>query len=82
MFGKLEELSRLIDSDVLTIVRKRKTNQIYIYSSTEIESLMKDLVRRFAHEWTWLKINRKWRTRRQNGGAAATQREVATGRLG
>jgi hypothetical protein len=51
VFGKSEELSRLSDSDVLTIVRKRKTNQIYIYSSTDVDSLISELVSPFAGKW-------------------------------
>jgi hypothetical protein len=48
VFGKSEELSRLSDSNVLTVIRKRKTNQIYIYSSTDVDPLIRELVRRFA----------------------------------
>jgi hypothetical protein len=51
VFGKSEELSRLSDSDVLTIVQKRKTKQIYIYSSTDVDSLIRELVSRFAGKW-------------------------------
>ena len=44
LFHNLEELFELNTSAALTVGRKRKTKQIYIYSSTDVGSWIKDKV--------------------------------------